>query len=175
MDLQGKAATIPDSAAVLVNVAKLSELEKALILYRHARAANLDMEAKEVLKSHVKLIVTDGSFSPERIRRFVQESLPALVASVRSGKSKDQMIRQEIHEALRNPTERMVKSCIRAQRAALTVGAFSACTKRMATTVRHTSIECNHNMEIIRDIFDQARPIDRQITSVINYAGDSED
>jgi hypothetical protein len=30
-------------------------------------------------------------------------------------------------------------------------------------------------MEIIRDIFDQARPIDRQITSVINYAGDSED
>jgi hypothetical protein len=110
MDLQGKAATIPDSAAVLVNVAKLSELEKALILYRHARAANLDMEAKEVLKSHVKLIVTDGSFTPERIRRFVQESLPALVASVRSGKSKDQMIRQEIHEALRNPTERMVKS-----------------------------------------------------------------
>jgi hypothetical protein len=30
-------------------------------------------------------------------------------------------------------------------------------------------------MEIIRDIFDQTRPIDRQITSVINYAGDSED
>lgn len=30
-------------------------------------------------------------------------------------------------------------------------------------------------MKIIRDIFDQARPIDRQITSVINYAGDSED
>ena len=30
-------------------------------------------------------------------------------------------------------------------------------------------------MEIIRDIFDQARPIDRQITSVINYAGASED
>jgi hypothetical protein len=30
-------------------------------------------------------------------------------------------------------------------------------------------------MEIIRDIFDQGRPIDRQITSVINYAGDSED
>lgn len=30
-------------------------------------------------------------------------------------------------------------------------------------------------MKIIRDIFDQARPIDRQITSVINYAGASED
>jgi len=30
-------------------------------------------------------------------------------------------------------------------------------------------------MKIIRDIFDQSRPIDRQITSVINYAGASED
>lgn len=30
-------------------------------------------------------------------------------------------------------------------------------------------------MKIIRDIFDQTRPIDRQITSVINYSGASED
>lgn len=30
-------------------------------------------------------------------------------------------------------------------------------------------------MKNIRDIFDQTRPIDRQITSVINYSGDTED
>ena len=30
-------------------------------------------------------------------------------------------------------------------------------------------------MNIIREVFDQTRPIDRQITSVINYAGATED
>lgn len=31
------------------------------------------------------------------------------------------------------------------------------------------------SMKHIRDLFDQTRPIDRQITSVINYAGATED
>src|SRR5207244_7479782 len=42
MDLQGKASSFPDPGAVLVNASQLNDREKALILYRHARAANLE-------------------------------------------------------------------------------------------------------------------------------------
>lgn len=110
MDLQGRAATIPDAAAVLVNAGRLSRLEKALILYRHAKSASLEAEAKRVLKSNVSLIIGDSAFTPERIRRFVNETLPSLVDALRRGELQEASVRQQIHEAIQNPTDRMIKS-----------------------------------------------------------------
>jgi len=110
MDLQGKASSFPDPGAVLVNASQLNDREKALILYRHARAANLEAEAKQILKNNVHMIVSDSSFTPERIRRFVQTSLPKLVRDLRNGQLRSSDISKEIREAIENPTDRMIKS-----------------------------------------------------------------
>ena len=78
LDLQGKAAAFPKPAEVLVEASDLSTAEKALILYRHARTRNLESAAKQIVRSHAQTIINEPSFTPERIRRFVQETLPGL-------------------------------------------------------------------------------------------------
>ncbi|MGH7249951.1 MAG: hypothetical protein ACREGC_03170, partial [Minisyncoccia bacterium] len=76
LDLQGSAANFPNPGAILVNASKLVKREKALILYRHARAARLEEEAKALIKKYATQLVDDPSFTPERIRRMVKERLP---------------------------------------------------------------------------------------------------
>jgi hypothetical protein len=84
MDAQGKARSFPDPGSVLVDVQTLSVEEKALLLFRHAKHAGLEAEAKKLVRQHASDIISDAEFTPERIRRFVQESLPALVAGMKS-------------------------------------------------------------------------------------------
>jgi hypothetical protein len=110
MDLQGVAERFPHPGDVLVTASQLNTEEKALMLYRHAKAAGLETHAKRLLKGSARQIIADPSFTPERIRRFVQESLPSLSKMVQSGSLTTEAIRHEIHEAIRNPTTRMVKS-----------------------------------------------------------------
>jgi hypothetical protein len=110
MDLQGAAQHFPDPGDVLVTASQLSPEERGLMLYRHAKASGLDDAAKTLIRSHARSIVQDPSFTPERIRRFVAESLPKLVAGQRSRTMSSSAVREEIREALRNPTDRMVKS-----------------------------------------------------------------
>ena len=110
MDLQGSAIGFPNPAAVLINSDKLSTQEKALILYRHARAAGLETEAKDLVRMHARNIVEDLNFTPERIRRFVVERLPELVSDRRDGHLDADKVSLEVREAIRNPTERMRKS-----------------------------------------------------------------
>jgi len=110
MDLQGDAKDFPEPGDVLVTASQLSDEEKSLILYRHAKTANLEAAAKALLKSNAKSIVRDTSFTPERIRRFVEESLPKLKSTAKPGGMSPQVILEEIREAIRNPTDRMVKS-----------------------------------------------------------------
>src|ERR1039458_8922040 len=107
MDAPGRGRSFPDPGAVLVNVKSLSFEEKALILFRHARAANLEEDAKLLIRDSAKQIVSDPDFTPERMRRFVAESLPSLAKKLRSGELSQEEIRKKINEALRNPTKQM--------------------------------------------------------------------
>jgi hypothetical protein len=107
IDLQGKAINFPGANAVLVEADRLSTEEKALMLYRHARAAALEKQAKLIVKSNARLVVNDSSFTPERIRRFVVEVLPELA---KDGEPDNETIISEIQIAIQTPTTRMKKS-----------------------------------------------------------------
>lgn len=106
MHLQGRAEKFPQPGEVLVNAAELSRNERALILYRHAKNAGLGDAAKTVVREHAKLIIENQHFTPERAKRFVQETLPELVASSASSKEVAAAIVREIEE----PTVSMKKS-----------------------------------------------------------------
>jgi hypothetical protein len=110
MDLQGNVSHFPDPAEILVDAGKLSAEEKALILYRHAKAANLEKETKEIVKKNARMITNNSNFTPERIRRFVKEALPQLVTLFEEGKLTEQGISKEIDHAITRPTEMMKKS-----------------------------------------------------------------
>ena len=110
MDLQGKATQFPDLAAILIDASQLSLEEKALILYRHARSAGLEEKAKAIIRRYARSIVQNTHFTPERIRRFVTERLPALVSEMTMGHLGMGNISVEIDMAIQNPTERMRKS-----------------------------------------------------------------
>ena len=107
MDVTGKARSFPDPGAVLVDVRSLSVEERAMVLFRHARAANLGQDAKELIRRHAPQIINNPDFTPERMRRFVGESLPALVAKIRLGTLSQQEISTKVDEAIKNPTRQM--------------------------------------------------------------------
>ena len=65
----------PAPAQVQVGAASLEIAEKALILYRHTRAARLPSAAVELVQAHGWHIVGHHHFTPERIRRLVGSRL----------------------------------------------------------------------------------------------------
>jgi Novel STAND NTPase 3 len=60
---------------VLVDASSLAVDEKTLILFRHARAADLGRDQRERVWQHGHRIVEHPHFTPERIRRFVGRGL----------------------------------------------------------------------------------------------------
>jgi hypothetical protein len=110
MDLQGKASSFPNPAAILVKAGDLTEREKSLMLYRHAKAAALETEAKALVKEHAKALIRDHHFTPERIRRLVKDRLPSLAKDLAVGALTQDRVDSEILDAIRNPTERMRKA-----------------------------------------------------------------
>lgn len=107
MDAQGKARSFPDPGSVLVDVSDLSVEERALILFRHARQAGLEREAKRLIRKYASEIIHDPEFTPERMRRFVHGSLLRIVSEVQSENIKGSQVRVAIKEALSNPTKQM--------------------------------------------------------------------
>ena len=99
--LQGQAERFPEPGAVLVNAGGLGIKEKALILYRHAKAAGLKDVARGLLKTHARLILENEHFTPERIRRFVSDHLPRIAAKL----SNNTMARAEIGAAVAQEIE----------------------------------------------------------------------
>jgi hypothetical protein len=65
------AERFPVPGEVLVDASDLDPAEKTLILFRHAKAANLVAETREAIRRHGAEIVAHPHFTPERIRRFV--------------------------------------------------------------------------------------------------------
>jgi hypothetical protein len=105
MDLQGPAAKFPDPATVLIDAGKLSRIDKALMLYRHARYAARSDRALAIVRAQAMKIVDHPSFTPERIRRFISDRLPELAGRDQVPDSDE--IEAEIAEAIRNPTRGM--------------------------------------------------------------------
>jgi len=107
MDIAGRARAFPDPGTVLVDVHSLSLEERALVLYRHARSSALEAEAKSLIRDNALSIINDPNFTPERIRRFVHSSLPLLSSQMKEGKLSKQAVKDQIAEAIRNPTKQM--------------------------------------------------------------------
>ncbi|MFA6445259.1 MAG: hypothetical protein WCV99_23225, partial [Sterolibacterium sp.] len=106
IDLQAPARKFPDPGEVVVTASDLSVEEKALILYRHARARRIGAMERNLVKAQAKAIVQSQHFTPERIRRLCEEKLAELCAS--ELKSTD--VANAVQEAINNPTASMQKA-----------------------------------------------------------------
>ncbi|HET6868859.1 MAG TPA: hypothetical protein VFH80_23305 [Solirubrobacteraceae bacterium] len=69
----------PAPGEVLVDASELDLAEKTLILFRHAKAHDADEVARNVVRSAGVSIVEHSHFTPERIRRLVDDRLDELV------------------------------------------------------------------------------------------------
>lgn len=108
--LQGRAERFPAPGAVLVDAGALKIKEKALILYRHAKAAGLEKVARNLVKTHIRLILENPHFTPERIRRFVADYLPRIVARVSNNNIASAEISAAVAQEIETPTGAMRQS-----------------------------------------------------------------
>lgn len=65
------AERFPAPASVLVDASDLDIAEKTLILFRHAKAAQLGLNVRYAIRFRGPEIVANGHFTPERIRRLI--------------------------------------------------------------------------------------------------------
>jgi hypothetical protein len=65
----------PDGSRILVDASRISIAEKALMLYRHAKEADLAEGERLVVRRMAQRIVSSRHFTPERIRRFAASGL----------------------------------------------------------------------------------------------------
>lgn len=86
LHLQDAATTFPSPGEVQVDASQLSQEEKALILYRHCKAALLEVGTADLVKAAAESIVDDPNFTPLRIQRLVNDQLPTIVDSDRRGR-----------------------------------------------------------------------------------------
>jgi hypothetical protein len=96
----------PAPAQVQVDAASLEIAEKALILYRHARAARLPSAAVNLVQAHGWQIVSHDHFTPERIRRLVGSRLQLEGQAPSDPTDIDAMVDAQIRE----PTPAMAAS-----------------------------------------------------------------
>lgn len=106
MDLQGSAYRFPKPGDIFVDSSRLSTSEKALILYRHAKAANLELEARQLVKRYAEVIVRNPNFTPERIRLLISDAIPNLQVEIKDSRR----VQKVIMDVLERPTERVRKT-----------------------------------------------------------------
>jgi hypothetical protein len=106
MSLQGRGERFPQPGEVTVNASGLSRREKALMLYRHARAAGLDEARRKVIRANAAMIVNDDHFTPKRVQRFINDWL----ATTDPNSVSNSTLKQVIEAQIRTPTEAMRKS-----------------------------------------------------------------
>jgi hypothetical protein len=106
MDVQGAALGFPQPGEVLVDAGHLTVCDKALMLYRHSKHTLIAADRRAFVKRHAVQIVSEDSFTPERIRRFVLEAVPQLV--LEAGASSEALA-AKIRQEIQNPTDRMRK------------------------------------------------------------------
>jgi hypothetical protein len=98
----------PEPAQVQVAATDLDVEEKALILYRHARAAGLSRDAIRLVQRYGWFVVEHPHFTPERTRRFVADRLPTLA---RLGDAlPPERLAEAVAAEIREPTAAMAAS-----------------------------------------------------------------
>lgn len=77
--LRGAAEDFPKPQEVIVNASKLTEEEKAQMLYRHAKNSVESEEGRALIAKHAVAMVRHKDFTPLRIRHFVTQRLPEIM------------------------------------------------------------------------------------------------
>jgi len=106
MHLQGSSENFPHPGDIIVNVDEFTLLEKALMLYRHAKSAGLVDEGKFLVKNYWREIVENSYFTPLRISILIND-LPEILKSV-SLRNREAVI-EKIKERTKEPTKHMEK------------------------------------------------------------------
>lgn len=105
LDIGPAGRRFPALGEVIVDANQLTGVEKAHMLYRHAKAAEVSIEVRRVVKQFAREIVTNAHFTPERIRILVQEKIPELLASQEALGERELAV--SIADTLRDPTRGM--------------------------------------------------------------------
>jgi hypothetical protein len=93
----------PQPAEIEIAASDLEVEEKAVILFRHAKAAALPPAATALVKERGPAIVAHEHFTPERIRRFVSDRLPTLG-------DEPELTERAVLDEIREPTVAMAAS-----------------------------------------------------------------
>ncbi len=104
LDIAGQNGRFPELGEVVVNAGNFKTTEKARVLYRHAKAVGLGAAPKAIVKKHAVMIVNHKHFTPERIRRLVEDLVPILGLD---GSLSDEAVTDRLSDALSNPTKQM--------------------------------------------------------------------
>jgi hypothetical protein len=99
LDLERRATERFAASRVLVDASSLSEIEKAQLLYRHAKVAKLPVSRTEELRTFAQAIIRDDKFTPERIRLLIARTA-----------DDPRPLEDLAKECLRSPTDSMRKS-----------------------------------------------------------------
>jgi len=110
MDLGSAASDFPCSSDLTVDASDLTTQEKAWMLFRHAKRGGLNEESASLVRASAVQIVENRFFTPERIRRFVRESLPEIVTFRRGKATSLSGLSTLVDEAIQRPTRRMRKA-----------------------------------------------------------------
>lgn len=106
LDFTRESPDFPEPSAVIVNAEDLTTIEKALILYRHVKKANLPANLRNIVRKNARSIVGDRSFTPERIRKLAREVLPRYKTVGALDEENIATLHKGIREVIANPTER---------------------------------------------------------------------
>ena len=100
----------PSPSDVQVDASELDRFEKALILFRHAKAAELPEPAITFVRSNGPELVSHPYFTPERIRRYVATGVARDAIPYEEADTEYHERRSAAYQHLREPTEAMVAS-----------------------------------------------------------------
>lgn len=73
MDLTERSRTAISAAATPVGASVLSELQRARMLYRHAKAKKLPTPVKQLIRRRARRVIDNKKFTPERLRRLIDD------------------------------------------------------------------------------------------------------
>jgi len=99
MDLTERSRTAISAAATPVDASVLSELERARMLYRHAKAKKLSTPVKRLLRRRARRVIDNKKFTPERLRRLIDDVAKNGVEYVFDRKRFDEAIRSCLNTA----------------------------------------------------------------------------
>ena len=105
LNFQGRARHFPDPARVTVDATSLTRTERALILYRHAKASGMERSVLDFIRTAAPDIVANPQFTPLRIQRLVQDELAA-ISELPSG-ARPEALANAVDKGLQSPSSQM--------------------------------------------------------------------